>query len=157
MKQTLFQIYLNALIFASARSKVQNEFQIWKLYWIKKLFNIKQNWNILLQTLEKHTNLMRAIIFSKNEKMLTSASDDHMIQLWNSIIRQCLQTHKKHTDWMWAIVFSKNEKMLTSALIDHMIQLWNLIIKQCLQTLKKHTDWVRNLLFSKNNCYLNTN
>jgi WD40 repeat protein len=138
MEQAPLQIYLSALLFAPTRSVVRNQFKDRALQLVKQLPDIREDWSALLQTLEGHTDWVRAIAFTHDGKMLASASRDKTVRLWDPSTGQCLQTLEGHTDWVRAIAFTHDGKMLASASresasLDKTVRLWDPSTGQCLQ------------------------
>jgi WD40 repeat protein len=107
-------------------------------HWVNTLPKVQNEWSSLLQTLDGHTDLVCAVAFSHNGKMVASASKDRTVQLWDTATGTAQQMLKGHTDWVRAVAFSNNSKMLASASDDRPARLWDIATGTVQQTLKDH-------------------
>ncbi|OCK74398.1 hypothetical protein K432DRAFT_409897 [Lepidopterella palustris CBS 459.81] len=104
-RKHLFPIYYCALAFAPQKSLVRNQFQEEMVNRIKGCPQIVEERNALVQTLRGHTGSVKAVVFSRNGKLVTTASDDGA-------------TLKGHSNYAKEIIFSPNGKLVASALDD---------------------------------------
>ena len=116
--------------------------------WIRVLPKIQEGWSSLLETMEGHTNIVKAVTFSLYGQLLTSASNDNTVQLWDTAIGALRGSLEGHTDWIYAVTFSPNSQLLASASFDKTVRLWDTATGALLQTLEGHTEGVYAVTFS---------
>ena len=99
-------------------------------------------------TLGGHANSVNGVSFSRNGKMLASASDDHTVKLWDTSTGTEIKTLIGHTNWVWGVSFSPDSKMLASASKDKTVKLWDISTGKEIKTLTGHTNEVNRNSFS---------
>ncbi len=87
---------------------------------------IRDHWGAHRQTLEGHSGVVGAVVFSLDGKTLASASDDKTIRLWDTSTGAYQQTLEGHSGQVWAVTLSTDGKTLASALDDATVRLWGL-------------------------------
>lgn len=104
----------------------------------------------LKQTLSGHTDVLLALVFSSDGKMLASgsANGDKTIKLWDTANGSLKQTLTGHTDLVGGLAFSPDGKTLVSGSGDKTIKIWDAANGSLKQTLTGHSGRVSEIVFS---------
>ncbi|WZH40870.1 LOW QUALITY PROTEIN: NACHT domain-containing protein [Fusarium acuminatum] len=141
------QIY-SCLAFTPSKSVVRKTFEKAIPRWISNLPRVQESWDACLLTLEGHGDFVNSVVFSHDSKKVASASDDHMIGIWNAETGECERVLEGHSSRVNSVVFSHDSKKVASASDDHMIVIWNIEIGECERMLEGHSDRVNSVVFS---------
>lgn len=154
IEQAPLQTYGAALAFCPTDSEVRKHHWKHRLPFLSSIIGIRKSWDLCLQTLEGHSNLVQAVAFSPNGHILASGSVDHAVRLWEAANGVLRRTLKGHTGEVRAVDFSSDGRTLASASSDHTIRLWDSPTGACKQTLRGHGGWVQAVAFSPDGCIL---
>ena len=102
-------------------------------------------------TLIGHTNIVSAVSFSSDGRMIASGGWDGTIRLWDVGTGKLKVTLIGHTGFVHSISFSSNGRILASGdglLGDNTIRLWDTTSGAHLRTLTGHTNTVISVSFS---------
>jgi U3 small nucleolar RNA-associated protein 13 len=100
-----------------------------------------------------HTKDINALAVSPNDRMIATASQDKMIQLYAIVPegdtislaeRGELRGHKRG---VWAAAFSPTDKCLATASADKTVKLWSIDTRRCIRTFEGHTSSVLRVAF----------
>src|SRR5204862_215956 len=80
---------------------------------------------VALQTLEGHSDLLRAVAFSPDGSQVASGSANGIVRLWDPATRPALHTLEGHLDSVWAVAFSPDGSRLASGSDDGTVRLWD--------------------------------
>ena len=79
-----------------------------------------------VNVLPGHSTPIRALALMKDEELLASTSDDHMIRIWDLSTGKTIHVLQGHTDKVVALTVGIDKRYLTSASADKTIRRWNL-------------------------------
>ncbi len=89
-----------------------------------------------------------SVTFSHDSKLLTSASLDKTVRIWDVGTGFLQQTLEGHSIGVMSVTFSHDSKLLTSASYDKTVRIWDVDIGFLQQTLEGHSDEVMSVAFS---------
>jgi WD40 repeat protein len=82
-----------------------------------------------------HSGFVSCLAFSRDKKILASASGDKTIRLWGGYTGEIKRTLNGHSDTVWSVAISPDGNTLTSGSTDGTIKLWNLHNGEILHTM----------------------
>ncbi|KLJ12813.1 hypothetical protein EMPG_12180 [Blastomyces silverae] len=100
------------------------------------------------QTVQDHSDWVRGVVFSPDQRLIAFGSVDRMIRLWDWTTGTLLQTFKGHSGAVWAVTFSPDGRLTASASEDETVKFWDSNTGKLLRTLKGHSHWVWTVAFS---------
>ncbi len=101
-----------------------------------------------------HADVIQALAFSPDGKILASCGYDRLIKLWDVIAKKELRVLKDHSDSVYSIAFSPDGKLLASAAADRAVKVWDVATGRRLYTLAESTDWVYAVAWSPDGRHL---
>ncbi|HIK53769.1 MAG TPA: DnaJ domain-containing protein [Synechococcales cyanobacterium M55_K2018_004] len=91
------------------------------------------------QTLLAHPDGINAIALSPDSRILATAGNDALIQLWNMKTSKAFCQLTAHRQAIYTLAFSPNGQVLVSGGADQMLKLWHLPSASLLRSLVGHT------------------
>jgi WD40 repeat protein len=105
--------------------------------------------------LNGHRNLVTALAYSPDGKVLASTSRDRTVRLWDpTTLNQLGSPLRGHKDYVSSVAFSPDGKTIATSSWDQTIRLWSLGARSQLGVLHGHTSWVNWVAFSPDGRYL---
>ena len=101
-----------------------------------------------------HTDAVSALRFSRDGKILVSASADWTVCMWDPYTREHVATLRDHNDRIMSLALSPNGELLASGGADGSIFLWNVRSRSRSAVLRGHEALVCGLAFSPDGRYL---
>jgi WD40 repeat protein/serine/threonine protein kinase len=75
-------------------------------------------------TLVGHTGPLRALAWTKDEKLIASGGADRVIRIWDAKSGKCVHTFVGHAGVIFDLAFTKDGKLLASASADCTVRIW---------------------------------
>ncbi|KAK5994621.1 Vegetative incompatibility protein HET-E-1 [Cladobotryum mycophilum] len=144
------QVYVSALLFSPTGSLVRRLFKEEEAKWIVLRPGMEADWNACLQTLEGHSDMVRSIAFSVDNK-LVSGSSDGTVRIWDATTGSCIRTINGHSNWVTSVAFSANGQRIASGSRDETIKIWDAAHGTCFQILQGHSGLITEVIFSPEN------
>src|SRR5262249_53231043 len=94
------------------------------------------------QSVGTHADVIHALAFSPDGKIVASCGYDRLIKLWDTAAKKELHVLKDPSDSVYGIAFSPDGKLLASAAADRAVKVWDVATGRRLFTLGESTDWV---------------
>ena len=107
--------------------------------------------NESVHTFRAHTDCIRNICCSPDQKYIASASNDKTIKIWDAKDYRLLNTFVGHTHHVTSVCFSPDNKRLISGSLDMCIKIWDTEKYILLHTLTDHTNDILCVCYAPNN------
>jgi WD40 repeat protein len=123
--------------------------RLWEAATGKKLFDIPAQAPPPPNTPAPPINIVRAITFSPDGKLLAAGGNDTQIHLFNPADGKYVRSLPGHTGCVTGLAFHPSGTVLASCSKDRTVRIWNPANGQPYtpQPLDKHTSWVQGLVF----------
>ena len=100
-----------------------------------------------MTVLSGHTDEVRCVTFSSDERSLASGADDWTVKLWDLQTGGVVRTFLGHTARVWSVSISTDHSRIVSGSADKAIHLWDTQTGECLCTIEQQRI-VRHVHFS---------
>jgi len=101
-----------------------------------------------------HTDDVRAIAWSPDGEYITSAGNDHTVQVWHASTGRTIATYRGHSSWVYAVAWSPDGKYIASAGRDKRVRLWDAATGAHLHSYRGHSSVVRAVAWSPDARYI---
>jgi GTPase SAR1 family protein/DNA-binding beta-propeller fold protein YncE len=101
-----------------------------------------------LATLMGHSEAVKSVSVSRDEKRTVSGSYDKTIRLWNLETGQCLATLTGHSDTVRSVQITGDGRFAVSGSNDNTVKIWDLEAGTCVGTLEGHQAVVQSVAIS---------
>jgi WD40 repeat protein len=95
-----------------------------------------------------HSDIIRSVSYSRDGRLIVTASDDGSAVLWDAATGFELRQFKGHDDAVTSASFSPDGQMILTSGRDHTARLWDVMTGSELRRLNGHIDGVTSAAFS---------
>lgn len=117
--------------------------RIWKFTYPNNLLTPES-----YMVIDAHNSRINAVSISPTEKIVATASFDHLIKIWDLGTGNHLITLKGHEKCVNAIAFSPDGSQLVTTGADKSVRIWDVSSGKCINTLEGHENWLWSIAFS---------
>ena len=116
-----------------------------------KVFDLSDNSEIVAFGEGVHSDYVRTVAITDNNKYVLSGSDDKLIVVWNLAEKKKEFSLEGHRNYVYSIRFTPDYKYLISASRDETLKLWDFSAKTDVYTFIGHTAAIKCLVVFHNN------
>ena len=98
--------------------------------------------------LKAHSDCVNVVIYSPDGTILTSASNDSTIKLWNALSGRLIASLEGHSYAVYVVTYSPDGATLASASQDNTVKLWNIEDASLIFTFEGHSKYVNTVVYS---------
>lgn len=142
------QLYSSALLFTPTSSSIRETFKNYLPSYIKTSPIIQHSSGAELLTLEGHTGQILSVVFSFDDQLVASSSEDCTVRLWDTHTGALYLTLVGHSKAVLSVTFSPEKRLLASGSADKTIRLWDTATGATQKILQGHLWSVTSVAFS---------
>ncbi|CAG8119746.1 unnamed protein product [Penicillium salamii] len=142
------QVYCAGLVFAPERSRVRKQFTSDLPRWISGLSPAREEWDSIIQIFEGHSKSVLRVIFSPDNVLVASCSEDYTIKLWDTTTGTLQHTMDTLSELCHSMAFSHDGGILACGYNDGEVWLWDTTTKDLKGIIKCHHRRVLSVAFS---------
>ncbi|CAG8926838.1 unnamed protein product [Penicillium salamii] len=142
------QVYCTGLVFAPERSRVRKQFTSDLPRWISGLSPAREEWDSMIQTFEGHSKPVSRVVFSPDNVLVASYSEDHTIKLWDTTTGTLQHTVDTMSELCHSMAFSHDGGILACGYNNGEVWLWDTATKDLKGIIKCHHRRVLSIAFS---------
>ena len=150
IEETPLQVYSSALLFSPDQSLVRQRFWKEKPGWVVRAPRVEAHWSPCVQTLTGHGNIVRAVAWSPDGRLIVSGSCDDTLKIWEAATGSEVRTLTGHDDWVVAVAWSPDGRHIVSGSHDGTLKIWEAARGSEVRTLTGHNNWVLAVAWSLN-------
>ena len=95
-----------------------------------------------------HSGFVSDLVFSKDSKIIASASGDKTIRLWDGETGQFKRTFNGHSEAVFSVAISPDSQIIVSSSADQTIRIWSLTSFSQPRILRGHSHGVNSVVIS---------
>ncbi|CAG8371423.1 unnamed protein product [Penicillium salamii] len=142
------QVYCAGLVFAPERSRVRKQFTSDPPRWISGLSPAREEWGSMIQTFEGHLKPVSCVVFSPDNILVASCSEDHTIKLWNTTTGTLQHTMDTPFESRHSMAFSNDGGLLACGYNNGEVWLWDTATNELKRIIKCHYRSLSSVAFS---------
>ncbi|KAK6341310.1 hypothetical protein TWF696_008389 [Orbilia brochopaga] len=147
ISRTPLQLYSSALALAPENSIVKRTFLHLMPKWIRKSYNVAENWGTTLQVIRSRNEVITTLAMSPDDQQLAEGTCEGVITLWDARTGTAQEDLKGHAKGVTSLSFSPDGCRLASGSSDETVRIWNTSSGELEHTLRPFKGEIRIVAF----------